>query len=77
MPGQISYIKDNHHNMFSVRISLFILITVLIQTGRSSIEDICSQNIYEYDFNGRPTIEIPEDSASVQAAFGIFEKIVQ
>ncbi|MGD9192093.1 MAG: carbon monoxide dehydrogenase, partial [Desulfobacterales bacterium] len=35
------------------------------------------RNIYEYDFNGRPTIEIPENSASVQAAFGIFEKIVQ
>ena len=32
--------------------------------------------IYEYDFNGRPTIEMPEDSPSVQAAFEIFEKIV-
>jgi CO dehydrogenase maturation factor len=32
--------------------------------------------IYEYDFNGRPTIEMPEDSPSVRAAFEIFEKIV-
>ena len=34
------------------------------------------RNIYEFDFNGRPTIEMPEDSPSVQAAFGIFDKIV-
>jgi CO dehydrogenase maturation factor len=32
--------------------------------------------IYEYDFNGRPTIEMPEDSPSVKAAFEIFEKII-
>jgi CO dehydrogenase maturation factor len=32
--------------------------------------------IYEYDFNGRPTVEMPEDSPSVRAAFEIFEKIV-
>ena len=32
--------------------------------------------IYDYDFNGRPTIEMPEDSKSVQAAFKIFDKIV-
>jgi CO dehydrogenase maturation factor len=32
--------------------------------------------IYEYDFNGKPTIEMPEDSPSVRAAFEIFEKIV-
>ena len=34
------------------------------------------RTIYEFDFAGRPTIEMPEDSQSVQAAFGIFEKIV-
>jgi CO dehydrogenase maturation factor len=33
-------------------------------------------NVYEYDFNGRPTIEMPENSPSVQAAFKIFEKIM-
>lgn len=32
--------------------------------------------IYDFDFNGRPTIEMPEDSQSVKAAFEIFEKIV-
>jgi CO dehydrogenase maturation factor len=32
--------------------------------------------IYDFDFNGRPTIEMPENSVSVQAAFGIFDKIV-
>jgi CO dehydrogenase maturation factor len=34
------------------------------------------RNIYEFDFNGRPTIEIPDDSLSVKAAFEIFDKIV-
>ena len=32
--------------------------------------------VYEYDMNSRPTIELPEDSASVRAAFDIFDKIV-
>jgi CO dehydrogenase maturation factor len=32
--------------------------------------------IYEYDLNGRPTIELPEDSDSIKAAFGIFDRIV-
>jgi CO dehydrogenase maturation factor len=32
--------------------------------------------IYEFDFNGRPTIDMPEDSPSVQASFEIFDKIV-
>jgi len=32
--------------------------------------------IYNYDFKGRPTIELPEDSKSVKAAFEIFDKIV-
>ena len=34
------------------------------------------RSIYEFDFNGRPTIEMPEDCPSVQAAFKIFDKIV-
>ncbi|MBW1694599.1 MAG: AAA family ATPase [Deltaproteobacteria bacterium] len=33
--------------------------------------------VYEYDLNGRPTIEMPEDSPAVRAAFSIFEKIIQ
>ena len=32
--------------------------------------------IYEYDFEGLPTFDIPEDSKSVQAAFDIFNKIM-
>ena len=32
--------------------------------------------IYDFDFNGRPTIEMPDDSKSVKAAFDIFDKIV-
>jgi CO dehydrogenase maturation factor len=32
--------------------------------------------IYEYDFEGRPTFYIPEDSKSLKAAFDIFDKIV-
>ena len=34
------------------------------------------RTVYEYDFKGRPTIEMPEDALSVRAAFEIFEKIV-
>lgn len=32
--------------------------------------------IYEYDFKGLPTFDIPEDSKSLRAAFDIFNKIV-
>ncbi len=32
--------------------------------------------IYEYDSTGRPTIEIPEDSAVVRAAFDIFARLM-
>ena len=34
------------------------------------------RTIYDFDFEGRPTIEMPENSVSVQAAFEIFDKIV-
>ena len=33
-------------------------------------------DVYEYDLNGRPTIEIPEDNVAIKAAFEIFEKII-
>ncbi len=33
------------------------------------------KTIYEYDFKGKPTVLIPEESLAVKAAFGIFEKI--
>jgi CO dehydrogenase maturation factor len=32
--------------------------------------------VYEYDLNGRPTIELPKDNQAVKAAFAIFEKII-
>ena len=32
--------------------------------------------IYEYDKNGRPTIEMPSDNSVVKAAFDIFDRIV-
>jgi CO dehydrogenase maturation factor len=32
--------------------------------------------VYEYDLNGRPTIELPHDNRSVKAAFMIFDTII-
>jgi CO dehydrogenase maturation factor len=32
--------------------------------------------VYTYDLQGRPTIEMPEDNAAIQAAFDIFDKII-
>lgn len=34
------------------------------------------ETIYEYDLNGRPTIEMPEDSPSVRAAFDLFRRFL-
>jgi CO dehydrogenase maturation factor len=34
------------------------------------------RTVYEYDLNGRPTIEIPDDNPAVQAAFDIFAKLI-
>jgi CO dehydrogenase maturation factor len=34
------------------------------------------QTIYDYDFDGRPTIQMPNESASVKAAFSIFDRII-
>ena len=31
--------------------------------------------VYDYDLNGQPTIQLPDDSRSVKAAFQIFDKI--
>ena len=33
--------------------------------------------IYDYDLNGKPTIEMPENNQSVKSAFEIFEKIIK
>jgi CO dehydrogenase maturation factor len=32
--------------------------------------------VYEFDLNGKPTIDIPNDNKAVQAAFQIFDRIV-
>jgi len=32
--------------------------------------------VYEYDLNGRPTVEIPDNNKAVRAAFEIFAKII-
>lgn len=33
--------------------------------------------VYDYDLNGRPTIELPDDSPALKAAYQIFDKVVQ
>jgi CO dehydrogenase maturation factor len=35
------------------------------------------RTVYEYDLNGRPTIELPEDNTAVMAAYKIFDKIIE
>jgi CO dehydrogenase maturation factor len=34
------------------------------------------RTVYDFDYQGRPTIQMPETSPSVQAAFAIFDRIV-
>jgi CO dehydrogenase maturation factor len=35
------------------------------------------RTVYEFDYQGRPTIQMPVSSPCVKAAFEIFDKIVQ
>ncbi|MEW6672429.1 MAG: AAA family ATPase [Thermodesulfobacteriota bacterium] len=35
-----------------------------------------NQGVYEYDLNGQPTIQMPEDNPAVTEAFAIFDKII-
>lgn len=35
-----------------------------------------NQTVYQFDFNGKPTIAIDDDNPAVQAAFAIFDKIL-
>jgi CO dehydrogenase maturation factor len=50
---------------------------ILVDGGLELAGTVPSDNsIYEFDLAGRPTIELPEDNPSVQAAFRIFEKIL-
>jgi CO dehydrogenase maturation factor len=34
------------------------------------------ETVYEFDLNGKPTIQIPEDNPAVKTAFAIFDKIL-
>ncbi len=53
---------------------------VLEMISRAGIEYIGSvpenEMVYEYDFDGRPMIEMPDDSPVVKAAFDAFEKFM-
>jgi CO dehydrogenase maturation factor len=35
------------------------------------------ETIYAYDMNGKPTVEIPEETPALKAAYTIFEKIIR
>jgi len=35
------------------------------------------QTVYEFDLEGRPTIELPDDNPAIEAAYGIFDKILE
>ena len=32
--------------------------------------------VYEFDLNGKPTVDIPNDNKALQAAFQIFDRII-
>jgi CO dehydrogenase maturation factor len=36
-----------------------------------------NESVYVYDLEGRPTVEIPENNPAVQAAYSIFDKIIE
>ena len=44
-----------------------------LELGGTISED---KTVYEYDLNGRPTIELPEENPSIKEAFAIFEHIL-
>lgn len=53
------------------------ILNMIKENGLEIVGTIPEDNdVYEYDLNGRPTIEIPEDNQAVKAAFGIFDKII-
>jgi len=53
------------------------VLKMMQENGLEIVGTIPEDNdVYEYDLNGRPTIEIPEDNQAVKAAFEIFDKII-
>lgn len=54
-----------------------VILAILKESGLELAGIVPSDPVvYDFDLNGRPTVEMPEESASVKAAFGIFDKIV-
>jgi len=35
------------------------------------------ETIYAYDMNGKPTVDIPDETPALKAAYAIFDKIIQ
>jgi len=50
----------------------------MIKDGGLELAGIIPEDdaVYQFDLNGTPTIEIPEDNQAIQAAFQIFDKII-
>jgi CO dehydrogenase maturation factor len=53
---------------------LDIIATDGLELAGSIPED---QTVYEFDLEGRPTVELPDDNAAIQAAFSIFDTILK
>ncbi len=54
-----------------------IILNRLKETGLELAGSIPEdQMVYEFDLNGQPTVEMPEDSKSIKAAYTIFDKII-
>ncbi len=54
-----------------------VVLDMLQQAGLELIGTLSeNKDVYEFDLNGRPTVEMPEDNQTVQEAFAIFEKII-
>lgn len=49
-----------------------------VQNGKLELAGTIPEDdtVYEYDLKGEATVEIPENNQAIQAAFGIFEKII-
>lgn len=62
-----------------VKEALSDLVLNMINEGELELAGTVPEDraIYEYDLDGRPTIEIPEDNAAVKAAYEIFENVVK
>jgi CO dehydrogenase maturation factor len=55
-----------------------IVLNIIKEKGMKLIGTIPEDpTVYEYDLNGRPTIELPEDNTAVMAAYEMFDKIIE